>query len=217
MIGVLGGTFDPVHVGHLRAALECCEALHLDQVRWLPLKTAVHRPPPLASPRQRVAMLEAALIGEPRFILDQRELGRPGPSYTYDTLFSLRAEIGEGRPLCLLMGSDAYAGFLGWYRPFEILELAHLIVMHRPGYALPTDAPLAELYRERGCQDPQQLMARPGGLILLQPITPLGISATQIRTLIAAGSSPRYLLPDAVLAYIEREQLYRDSPLRSCQ
>ncbi|QIK38008.1 nicotinate-nucleotide adenylyltransferase [Caldichromatium japonicum] len=208
MIGIFGGTFDPIHHGHLRAALECLEQLRLDQIRFIPLKTAVHRPPPVASPRQRAAMLEAALAGEPRFILDLREFKRSGPSYTYDTLASLRAEIGGSRPLCLLLGSDAYAGFLSWYRPLEILRLAHLVVMHRPGYPPLTDTALADLYRERACQDSRELALHPSGSILLYAMTPLAISSTQIRALIAAGLSPRYLLPDTVLGYINNERLY---------
>lgn len=209
MIGVLGGTFDPVHFGHLRAALECLEALGLHEVRFIPLKTAVHRPPPLASAAQRLEMLELALAGERRFILDRRELERAGPSYTWETLVSLRAEIGGSCPLCLLIGSDAYAGFLDWHRPLEILGLAHLVVMRRPGQTESFDPRLERLAQERGCTDPARLAGSPAGLILFQSITPLGISATQIRALIARGLSPRYLLPDPVLGYIERAGIYR--------
>jgi nicotinate-nucleotide adenylyltransferase len=132
MIGVLGGTFDPIHFGHLRPALDCLQALALEEVRLIPLNVAVHRPQPVASSALRLAMLEAAIAGQPGFVADPRELERPGGSYTYDTLISLRAELGDAEPLCLLIGADAFAGFLDWHRPADILDLAHLVVMRRP-------------------------------------------------------------------------------------
>jgi nicotinate-nucleotide adenylyltransferase len=208
MIGLLGGTFDPIHFGHLRAALDCLQALELDQVRFIPLRIAVHRPPPLATTGQRLAMLEAALADEPRFELDRRELHRDGPSYTLDTLRSLRAEFGAERPLCLLIGADAYGGFLDWHRPLEILELTHLVVMRRPGHDPVASPALRQLYLERACEDAHCLAERPGGRILFQTLTQLDISSTRIRELITFGRRPRYLLPDAVLAYIEHERLY---------
>ncbi|NVZ09175.1 nicotinate-nucleotide adenylyltransferase [Allochromatium humboldtianum] len=218
MIGLLGGTFDPIHFGHLRAALDCLQGLALDQVRFIPLRIAVHRPQPLASTAQRLAMLEAALADAPGFVLDRRELHRDGPSYTLHTLRSLRDEFGPERPLCLLIGADAYAGFLHWYRPLEILELAHLVVMRRPGHDPVASPALRQLYLERVCEEPRCLAARAGGRILFQTLTQLDISSTRIRELIAQGRSPRYLLPDAVLDYIERERLYAPTePARPCQ
>jgi nicotinate-nucleotide adenylyltransferase len=208
MIGVFGGTFDPIHFGHLRAALDCLQALALDQVRFIPLRVAVHRPPPLASTEQRLAMLEAALADAPGFVLDRRELHRDAPSYTLHTLRSLRDEFGPERPLCLLIGADAYAGFLDWHRPLEILELAHLVVMRRPGHDPVAGPALRQLYLERVCEEPRCLATRAGGRILFQTLTQLDISSTRIRELIAQERSPRYLLPDAVLDYIERERLY---------
>ncbi|MTW20752.1 nicotinate-nucleotide adenylyltransferase [Allochromatium palmeri] len=208
MIGLLGGTFDPIHYGHLRAALDCLQALALDQVRFIPLRIAVHRPQPQASTEQRLAMLEAALADAPGFVLDRRELHRDGPSYTLDTLRSLRAEFGTERPLCLLVGADAYGGFLDWHRPLEILELAHLVVMRRPGHDPVASPALRQLYLERVCENARCLAERPGGRILFQTLTQLDISSTRLRELIALGRRPRYLLPDAVLDYIERERLY---------
>lgn len=218
MIGLLGGTFDPIHFGHLRAALDCLQGLALDQVRFIPLRIAVHRPQPLASTAQRLAMLEAALADAPGFVLDRRELHRDGPSYTLHTLRSLRDEFGPERPLCLLIGADAYAGFLHWYRPLELLELAHLVVMRRPGHDPVASPALRQLYLERVCEEPRCLAAQAGGRILFQTLTQLDISSTRIRELIAQGRSPRYLLPDAVLDYIERERLYAPTePARPCQ
>ncbi len=143
MIGVLGGTFDPIHFGHLRPALEMRQALGLAEVRFVPLNVAVHRCQPEASGAQRLAMVRAAVGGEPRFRVDARELQRTGRSYSYETLRSLRSEVGDRQPICLLTGSDAFRDFLSWHRPDDILELAHLVVMQRPGAAAGLDARLS--------------------------------------------------------------------------
>ncbi len=210
MIGVLGGTFDPIHFGHLRPALEVMEALGLEEVRFIPLGVAPHRSPPRASPAQRLALVAAAIRDQPGFVLDDRELRRPGPSYSYHTLRSLREEVGAERPLCLLLGADAFAELMTWHRPEGILELAHLVVMERPGGQPPSDPTLRDWIAERGTDRPPALRGRPGGHIHFQPVTQLAIAATAIRAAIAAGQSPRYLLPEPVLALIERERLYRD-------
>ncbi|MBK1718044.1 nicotinate-nucleotide adenylyltransferase [Thiocystis violacea] len=209
MIGLLGGTFDPIHFGHLRPALDCLQGLGLDHVRFIPLNVAVHRPRPMASSALRLAMLEAAVADQPGFVVDRRELNRGGGSYTFDTLTSLRSEFGVDRPFCLLIGGDAFAGFLDWYRPLEILELAHIVVMRRPGHDPVASPELRQLYLEHACDDPGSLARRPGGRILFQSVTQMDISATRIRELARLGLSPRYLLPEAVLGMIEREGLYR--------
>ncbi|EXJ14319.1 nicotinate-nucleotide adenylyltransferase [Imhoffiella purpurea] len=211
MIGILGGTFDPVHYGHLRPALDVFQSLGLERLSFVPLRVAVHRPQPQASSEARLAMLEAAIEGQAGFAVDPRELRRQTPSYTHETLMSLRDELGSRRSLCLLIGADAFAGFLSWYRPMEILELAHLVVMCRPGYDPASEPAPHRLYRERGCEDAADLRALPAGRIQLRDVTQLGISSTRIRRLIAEGGSPRYLLPDPVLDYIERTGLYRSN------
>ncbi|AFL72998.1 nicotinate-nucleotide adenylyltransferase [Thiocystis violascens] len=209
MIGILGGTFDPIHFGHLRPALDCLQGLGLAEVRFIPLNVAVHRPQPQAAGALRLRMLEAAIAGQPGFVADARELERSGGSFSYDTLVSLRAELGPRVPLCLLVGADAFAGFQSWYRPLGILELAHLVVMRRPGHGSVADPFLRNLYLEHGGDDPASLAAEPGGRILYQDVTQVAISSTRIRQLVARGLSSRYLLPDGVLALIEREGLYR--------
>jgi nicotinate-nucleotide adenylyltransferase len=213
MIGVFGGTFDPIHFGHLRPALDCLQSLRLADVRLTPLKVAVHRSQPRAGALQRLAMVEAAIAGEPGLMADGREIGHPGPSYSYDTLRLLRAEVGLAVPICLLVGADAFNGFLTWHRPADILALAHLVVMERPGSPGPDDPLLRDLLVEHGSDDADELRALPGGRILLKRVTQLGISSSQIRALIATGQSPRYLLPDQVLAIIEHEGLYRGGTL----
>lgn len=207
LIGILGGTFDPIHHGHLRPALEVRQTLGLAEVRFIPLAVAVHRHPPQASPAQRLAMLGAALGDQPGLRVDAREIRRPGRSYTLDTLASLRRDLPQAH-LCLLLGRDAYRAFLTWHRPLEILELAHLIVMERPGEAPPDDPRLTELGAARACPSPDDLRQASHGRILFQPVTQLAISATQIRHLLAEGKSPRFLLPDPVLDIIRREGLY---------
>jgi nicotinate-nucleotide adenylyltransferase len=209
MIGVLGGTFDPIHFGHLRPALDLLQGLPLHEVRFIPLNVAVHRPQPVAGATQRAAMLRAAVAGQPGFVVDQRELGRPGGSFTYDTLTSIRGELGAGTPICLLLGSDAFADFLSWHRPEGILSLAHLVVMQRPWEPAHGTASLHSWSRLRSCADATELAASPHGRILFREVTQLEISGTGIRESISRGWSPRYLLPDAVIEIIEREGLYR--------
>lgn len=197
-LALLGGTFDPVHLGHLRAAWEASEALDAD-VRVVPLNIPPHRPAPIASPAQRLAMLRAALAGQHRLALDMRELARPGPSYTRDTLVSLRHDVGSLQPLVWLIGADAFAALATWHRWRELFELAHFGVLTRPGHIPPFPPELAEALAGREVAGARTLRESPAGGVLRIAITPLGISATRIRTLLREGREPRWLLPDAVL------------------
>jgi nicotinate-nucleotide adenylyltransferase len=208
MIGILGGTFDPIHFGHLRPALDCLQSLGLSEVRLVPLGVAGHRAQPKAAAGTRLTMVQAAVTDVDGLAVDGRELARDGVSYSYDTLVSLRREVGPAVPVCLLVGADAFNGFLSWHRPADILTIAHLVVMQRPGSPEPDDPALCDMLAERGCEDPGRLRSVPSGCILRQQVTQLAISSSRIRALLAAGRSPRYLLPDAVLAIIEREGLY---------
>lgn len=210
-LGLFGGTFDPVHFGHLRLAEEACEALGLTGIRWLPAGQPPHREPPRVAASHRLAMVRLAVAGNTRFSVDAAEVEAAAPSYTVTTLMRLRRELGPRQPLVLLLGADAFAGLTTWHRWQEIFALAHLAVLHRPGYPLrPESLPetLAWQYRARQAAGPAAWAAAPGGCILTLPMTQLDISATHIRALLARGASPRYLLPDAVLDYIRRHQLY---------
>jgi nicotinate-nucleotide adenylyltransferase len=208
MIGIYGGTFDPVHYGHLRTALEVQEAAGLDEVRFIPCREPPHRQAPEASPEQRLNMLELALSnGEPGFRLDTRELDRPGPSYMVDTLASLRREIGS-RPLCLIVGLDAFHGLPSWHRWRELFDLAHVIVMRRSGSEAGFSEQLAPLIRERMSGEAGRLKDKAAGAILLVDVTQLDISATRIRDALKSGKSPRYLTPDPVLDFIHAARLY---------
>lgn len=208
LIGLLGGTFDPVHFGHLRTALEVREALGLDEARFIPSRQPPHRGQPVAAPEARLEMLQRAVADEPGFVVDRREMERPGPSYMIDTLADLRAELGAATPLCLILGCDAFLGLPGWHRWRELTDFAHLLVMTRPGG--PTQGPgeLSAHLEGRVAADAQRLRAAPAGLVCFQPVTALDISATRIRELLRAGRSARYLLPDAVLDFIRSSGLY---------
>ena len=209
MIGILGGTFDPVHFGHLRPALEVMEALGLEQVRFIPCRIPPHRNMPKAKADQRAAMVEQAIAGEPRFVIDRREFFREGPSYSVDTLRSLRGEFGDTVPMALIMGTDAFAGLAAWHEWEQLIELAHIVVCHRPGFEVSPPGALAAWVKQHRVDDPAALHTRAAGGLCYQPVTPLEISATQIRELLAAGRSPRYLLPSAVCNYIQDKGLYR--------
>jgi nicotinate-nucleotide adenylyltransferase len=212
-IGVLGGTFDPVHFGHLRLAEELAGTLKLDQVRFVPSGTPPHRTAPGVSAEHRLAMVELAAAGNPRFEVDGREVRRAGPGYTFDTLAGLRAEAGGTRPLALLVGADAFLEFATWHRWHEIFGLAHIVVAHRPGYPVERWAermpqPLAREYSARLMQQPLATHLSPAGGVVVVPFTALDISATAVRDMLRAGASPRYLLPDTVLDYIQTHRLY---------
>jgi nicotinate-nucleotide adenylyltransferase len=210
MLGIYGGTFDPVHLGHLRTALEVQHALQLQQVRFIPCATPPHRAPPLASGTQRLAMLRLAVAAQPDFVVDTRELDRGGASYMVDTLQSLRNEF-PAATLCLILGMDAMCHFDSWQRYLHILTLAHIVVMQRPGNAVeqlrshPTVYTLIEQHRASQVADLQRQSA---GLIWLQTVTQLAISATSIRSMCARGEAIRYLVPEAVLDYIHQHTLY---------
>lgn len=207
MLCILGGTFDPVHFGHLRPALEVQQALDIAPVHLLPCRIPPHRAAPWASPEQRLALLRAAVADEPALAIDERELGREGPSYMVDTLETLRREHGE-QPLCLALGMDAFGELDSWHRWRDIPSLCHLVVMQRPGSPWPQRGVMADLVKQARVDAPQALRSRPAGGIIGVPVTQLAISSTQIRGLLAAGRSPRYLLPDVVLERIRQENWY---------
>lgn len=212
-IGILGGTFDPIHFGHLRLAQEAGDALKLGQVRLIPSGTPPHRAAPRAPAADRLAMTRLAVSGNPLLTVDEREIGRDGPCYTVDTLGELRRELGAAQSICLLLGADAFLDFATWRRWHEIFRLAHIVVAHRPGFPVDTwrermPQPLAREYAARTLPQPLTVHLAPAGGIAVIPITALDISATAIREGIRAGLSPRYLLPDSVLDYIQKKRLY---------
>ena len=209
-IGVLGGTFDPVHIGHLRGGLEVAEMMGLDELRLTPNARPPHRDTPHVSAHDRLAMVECAVEGVATLVVDARELQRDKPSYTIDTLELMRAELATQDQLFLLLGWDAFCGLPTWHRWEELLQHCHILVLQRPDAdSEPPDA-LRNLLAARSVSDPQALTG-PSGNIAFVWQTPLAVSATQIRQLLASGKSVRFLVPDAVLAYIDAHGLYRAS------
>jgi len=210
MLGIYGGTFDPVHYGHLRTALDVKETLRLSDLRFLPCRIPSHRGLPGATPQQRLGMLELALQNaDAGFSIDRRELDREGPSYMVDTLASLREED-NNRSICLILGIDAFAVLPTWQRWRELFNLANFAVMQRPDSTEPElMGELADLALENRMEDSGEFAASPFGKIVFLEVTQLAISATGIRKLIACGKNPRYLLPDPVLEMIQSQGLYR--------
>ena len=207
-IAILGGTFDPIHAGHLRAAIEVREALWADELRLIPCALPPHRAQPGASPQQRLAMIEAAIAGSPKLRCDDRELLRTGPSYTVDTLESLRQELGDQRSIVLVLGADAFAGLPKWHRWRELLALAHLAVLTRPDAHALIDPRLEELLAGHATSRAEELSLSPAGKLLRLEIPPLPISSTLIRARLKQRRCIRFLVPDQVIACIEADGLY---------
>ena len=206
-IGIFGGTFDPVHIGHLRLALELKQQLKLDEMRLVPSHKPPHRDAPRASSEQRAEMLAIAVRDCPDLVVDNRELVRDKPSYTYDTLCELRAELGQEISLVLCMGADAFAGISSWHRWQELLHLAHIVVIARPGWDLPESGPVRDLLDQRK-RDVGSLDIDSAGAIVLVSPRLLSVSATEIRQLIRARESAQFLVPDNVWKYICARNLY---------
>lgn len=207
-VGVFGGTFDPIHYGHLRSALELCERLHLSQLRVMPCAVPSHRASPHCSAQQRADMVELAVKGESRLVYDGRELQRAGPSYTIDSLMELRAELGHSVSLNLVMGCDAVLDINSWHRWEEILDWAHVLVIARPGWQLPEQGEVSQWLAQHALDEPQGLVEKVSGSVYIEQLRPLDISSTEIRNLLASGQSVRYLMPEPVLDYIEEHGLY---------
>ncbi|MBI5891494.1 MAG: nicotinate-nucleotide adenylyltransferase [Nitrosomonadales bacterium] len=214
-IGLLGGTFDPIHNGHLRIAQEALEQCGLEQVRFVPCGTPPHRPAPQAAAKARWEMVRLALNGHPDFLVDVHEIFRTDPCYTVDTLAALRAELGVQQPLCLILGGDAFLQLHTWHKWKRLFDLAHIVVLQRAG-GLPlgnamnnADAALQAEYRARLAPGAGALRETAGGAIFVADMPALEISSTDIRRRCAEGKSVRYLLPDVVVNYINTNSLYR--------
>jgi nicotinate-nucleotide adenylyltransferase len=207
-VGIFGGTFDPIHYGHLRTAFELMHVLRCNEVRFVPSRRPPHRDATAADPELRLNMVTAAIAGQRGFVLDDREFQREGPSYTVDTLMSLRADLGE-TPLALIIGMDAFLGFTTWHRFKEILELAHIVVAQRPGWRAPDMGVLGELIASQGTLKIEDLHARACGRVHIHAVTQLEISSREVRELIAVGRDPRFLMPDAVRDIIMESGCYR--------
>jgi nicotinate-nucleotide adenylyltransferase len=209
-IGLLGGTFDPIHIGHLRPAIETRDAIGLAEIRLIPNHIPPHRANPFCSSEQRLAMVKLAAAENAGFVVDERELRRDTPSWTIDTLIELRQALPD-TPLCFLMGMDSLLGLPGWHRWQELLDHAHLVVSVRPGWQPDYPREVAELLARHHTMDATALHRRLAGHIWLADNQPIELSATRLRALLAAGEDPRYLLPPSVADYIRQQGLYQPS------
>lgn len=206
-IGILGGTFDPIHYGHLRPCLDLLQQLSLAEVRLMPNHIPPHRAAPGSSATHRLAMATLAAEGCNGLSVDTRELTRTTPSYTIDTLIELAAE-NPTTPVCFLIGLDSLNSLHTWYRWEELLDYCHLVVSYRPNYELALAPEVQKIFEQVKTTDVKALQQQKQGRILLWPSTQLEISATRIRQLIENQQSPQYLLPDNVLSYIQKNNLY---------
>lgn len=207
-VGILGGTFDPIHHGHLRAAVELLDGLGCAEVRLIPGYIPPHRGTPRVTAERRLALVRAAAEGVPGLHVDDRELRRGGPSYTLKTLIELRAELGA-RPLCFALGADSFGGLHRWFRWRELTDYAHLVVMQRPGFAVgEPPEPVAAWLASRAAGVLHELRDSPAGRVGFLPLTGLDISASAIRRMLALGRSARYLVPDDVWRVIAGEGWY---------
>jgi nicotinate-nucleotide adenylyltransferase len=206
-IGIFGGTFDPIHYGHLRTALELQQRLSLREVRFVPCADPPHRGAARAAAASRLEMVTAAVADEPAFVVDDREFHREGPSYSVDTLTALRDENPDAS-LCLLLGMDAFVGLPGWFRWEAIIELAHIVVAHRPGWQAPENGPLGALLARCRIDRPDALCDTACGRVFVTPVTQLEISATDLRASLARGLDPKFLLPDSVRKMILESGCY---------
>ena len=191
-IGIFGGTFDPIHYGHLRTAFEVLQALSLEEVRFIPCGDPPHRGITFAD-----ASIRLRMESQTGFVVDDREITRDGPSYTVDTLASVRGEF-PGRSLCLIVGMDAFLGLPTWHRWDEILDFAHMVVAHRPGWQVPVEGTLGHLLGQHRVQSIEHIHREEHGSIYVHAVTQLEIASTEIRDIVAAGRDPRFLMPDVV-------------------
>jgi nicotinate-nucleotide adenylyltransferase len=205
MIGLFGGTFDPVHYGHLRSALEVKEIFGLTEIRLIPSAQPPHREQPAATALMRLHMLELAIKNQLGFIIDTRELNRHGASYMVDTLKSLRQEF-PNESLLLFIGSDAFNHLKSWHRWQHLFDTAHIVVMTRPGFAIENPD---DFFKVRLATGITELAHNKAGKLYFQQITQLDISATAIRNMITEQKNPGFLLPDTVIAYIRQHKLYQ--------
>lgn len=206
-VGLLGGTFDPIHIGHLRGALECREKLGLDQVALVPASLPPLKSAPGTSAEHRARMAELAVAGLPWLTVDRRELERPGQSYTVDTLRSFRETLGEAISLTFILGVDSLVSLHRWQEWQHLLELANLAVLVRPGIHGDVRPEVAALL-ERHAGEPESIASAPRGVCVWLQQNPLQVSSTGIRETLRAGKSVRFLLPDPVIEYISDHDLY---------
>lgn len=206
-IGLLGGTFNPIHIGHLRSAIEVLELLKLDELKLIPNALPPHREQPDISAENRLIMVQQAVLDTPKLTVDNIELKRNKPSYTFDTLHSLQQKLSEQDRLFFILGWDAFCLLPTWHRWQELLTYCHILVLQRPHVSAKIPLELDHFLKNR-LVDYRDITERVGKIAYLQQ-TPLDISSTKIRALLAEGRSVQFLLPEPVLNYINQHKLYQ--------
>lgn len=206
MLGILGGTFNPIHYGHLSAAWQTSQNLGLTALRFMPCHHPPHRNPPVVSVKDRLQMLHLAIDNIPGFVIDDRELKSNEISYTVNSLAAIRKEVGD-TPICLLLGCGVFSQIKTWHEPEKLIHLAHIVIVDRPEEMLKRNDFIDDLLTHE-ISDPQMLKQKSAGLVYFENNTPLGISSTLIRQMLAKQQSPRFLLPESVLNYIHERKLY---------
>jgi nicotinate-nucleotide adenylyltransferase len=208
MIGILGGTFDPIHFGHLRTALDVQQRLWLDEVRFIPCGVPAHRNKPIAEPLQRLAMVRAAISGQAKFTVDDREIRRAGPSYMVDTLTSLKQDFKQ-ESLCLILGMDAFNGLEQWHQWEKLFDTANIVVMQRPDVntQVRMNKRLMLQLKDRFI-DADDLKTKQNGAISFVPVTQIEISATKIRQHWQTNKDIQFFLPDSVITLIQQQNIY---------
>lgn len=208
-VAIMGGTFDPIHNGHLRTAVEVLDRFQYTALKLVPCFKPVHKGQPGVTARQRLEMTELAISSHPRLEVDSREVERGGPSYSIDTLKDIRAEIGSNEPLVMVLGMDSFLSLPTWQNWHELIQYAHLLVVSRPGWEPDLISELTTFCENHRASSPHELQCAPSGLVWFETLTPLGISSSMIRSLARRDESIAYLLPEPVQKYIEEYQLYR--------
>lgn len=207
-IAVFGGTFDPVHCGHIRSAVAVRDALSVQEVRMIPSLSPPHRDLPESSADHRVAMLHAAVAGEPGIVVDEREVYRDGPSYTVDTLRSLRSELGADTSIYFVMGADAFYTLDQWYKWQEIIELSHIVVLKRPGFPLKAPDEMQLWMKDKAVVAGASLSDWAYGNVVFLELEQVLVSSTLVRQAIHQGNSTDEMLPTSVIQYISCNSLY---------
>ncbi|MFT6300522.1 MAG: nicotinate-nucleotide adenylyltransferase [Saprospiraceae bacterium] len=210
-VGLFGGTFDPIHTGHLRIALEIKQRLHLREMRMIPCARPPHRSLPFASPGDRLAMLDLALSEQSGegLIADNSEYRRAGPSYTLDTVSEIRTQLGASIPICLCLGVDSFASINTWTNWRDLIDIAHIVVAKRPGWGQIKNKEIVGFIQEHKAASSKEFHETPAGKIFVMEVTPLSISSTAIRKAILHNESVSYLVPETVAGYIKKNKLYQ--------
>ncbi|MDE8602387.1 nicotinate-nucleotide adenylyltransferase [Marinomonas sp. RSW2] len=208
-VAIMGGTFDPIHNGHLRTAVEVLDRYQYSELRLIPCFQPVHKGRPSVSPQQRLEMAKLAISSDSRLRVDSREMDREGPSYSVDTLRDIRSEIGPNKSLIMVLGMDSFLSLPTWQNWQKLIQYSHLLVVSRPGWEPDLISELSAFCENYRAASSHELQCAPSGRVWFETLTPLGISSSMIRALACKNESIAYLLPEPVQKYIEQHQLYR--------